>query len=78
MRERFWLRASSLLWQEATREQFIEAERRAGFRPKPGCGDIATGGFSGGSIQGRITSGEITEEKYGWDPEFLEVTQATT
>lgn len=33
---------------------FIDMERRCGFRPKPGCGPFATGGFSQGNRGGRI------------------------
>jgi len=40
--------------QEVTREQFIRAERGAGFRPKYGGDGLATGGFSTGTIRGRI------------------------
>jgi hypothetical protein len=57
--EHYWLRVSTLPWQEATREQFIQTERASGFHPKPGCGEVATGRFSSGAIQGRITYGEI-------------------
>mgnify|MGYP001562460708 CR=1 FL=1 len=71
MEARYWLRVSGLPWQEATLEQFVQAERGAGFRPKPGCGPIATGGFSSGSVEGRVTYGEITKDKYDCDPEFL-------
>jgi len=45
-------------WQEeyteVTREQFIAAERAAGFRPKGGGDELATGGFSAGNISGKI------------------------
>lgn len=41
------------LWQEVTQEEFVNAERAAGFRPKPGCGPVATAGFAAGSIKGR-------------------------
>lgn len=39
---------------EVTQEEFIQAERSAGFRPKPGCGPVATGGFGSGIISGSI------------------------
>ena len=39
---------------EVTREEFIKAERQAGFYPKGGGDHLATGGFSGGGIRGRI------------------------
>ena len=70
-KERYWLRVSSLPWQEATAKQFIEAERAAGFHPKFGCGPFATSGFSGNGVAGRITQGDITEEAWGLDPEFI-------
>ena len=72
-KERYWLRVrvSGLPWQEATREQFVQAEREAGFHPKPGCGDVATAGFGNGITEGRVTYGKITEEQYGRDPDFL-------
>jgi len=39
---------------EVTQEEFILAERAAGFRPKHGCGPVATGGFGSGGIQGSV------------------------
>ena len=39
--------------QEVTKEEFITAERAAGFRPKYGDG-LATGGFSGNGVNGSI------------------------
>jgi hypothetical protein len=72
---RYWLQIVGMPWQEATEEQFIAAERAAGFRPKSGTGS-ATGGFSGGGINGKITTGEITAERYGHDQEFLKAALA--
>ena len=40
-------------YQEVTKEEFIAAERAAGFRPKSGDG-IATSGFSGSGVSGSI------------------------
>ena len=40
-------------YQEVTRDEFIQAERCAGFRPKAGNG-VATGGFGGGGVSGSI------------------------
>ncbi len=54
MRTQHWLKVSTLKWQKATRKQFIEAERGAGFYPKSGNG-TATAGFSGGGIEGKLT-----------------------
>lgn len=38
---------------EVTQDEFIAAERAAGFHPKHGCGPLATGGFSTGGSYGR-------------------------
>jgi len=43
-------------WEEVTKEQWVRAERNAGFYPKK-CfddKDCATGGFSGHGMQGKI------------------------
>ena len=76
MKERYWLRVAGLAWQEATQEQFISAEHDAGFRPKGGDG-VATGGFSAGGVEGKVTYDEITSDRYGDDPAFLQAVQAT-
>ena len=55
MNERYFLRAQwQEQWQEVTREQWIRAERMAGFRPKYGGDGPATGGFSGYGVSGKI------------------------
>lgn len=43
-------------YQEVTMEEFVRAERAAGFHPKDGMpiGKPATGGFSGGGVHGKI------------------------
>ena len=59
---RFYLRADwQGEYQEVTREQWIRAERAAGFCPKGVSSThpnymytLATGGFSGGGVSGRI------------------------
>ena len=66
MTEKFWLKASAIpgsAWAEVSKEDWIKAERRAGFRPKLWSGDpaymttCATGGFSdSGGISGSITT----------------------
>ena len=76
MDERYWLRENKRAWREATREEFISAERAAGFHPKSGEG-VATGGFSNGALEGRVTYGEITKERYGYDPDFLAAVEAS-
>jgi hypothetical protein len=54
-KECYWLRGMGRKWREVTQEQFIKAEQNAGFHPKRGCGPVATGGFSAGSMEGAIT-----------------------
>lgn len=47
-------------WQEVTKEEWIKAERQAGFGPKGVCSDeaymkiCATGGFSGSGFKGKV------------------------
>jgi len=55
MSERYYLQLAGVSdWIEVSQEKFVQAERAAGFRPKPGCGPVATGGFSNGSVCGRV------------------------
>ena len=49
-------------WKEVSKEEFMRAERIAGFHSKRGPGTVATGGFSGGGMRGRIEY-IIEEEK---------------
>lgn len=78
---RYWIRENELPWQEVTREQFIRAERKAGFHPKDGSG-VATASFSssfpgsGEKIQGRTTKGKITKKWYDLDKEFFKAAKA--
>lgn len=59
-----WLKASAIpgsTWVKVSKEDWIKAERAAGFRPKLWSGDpeytktYATGGFSNGQISGTMT-----------------------
>ena len=50
-------------WEEVTQEQFIQAERAAGFYPKHGCGSVATAGFSGGSVMGMVVYGKPSNSR---------------
>lgn len=59
--DKYYLKASfQPEWVEVTKEEFIRAERRAGFRPKCASSDpkymstCATGGFSSGEVSGRV------------------------
>ena len=61
-----WLKATAIPgspWVKVTQEDWLKAERNAGFRPKPGLGPYATGGFSDGSIAGALT-GDDNPPKY--------------
>ena len=51
------LRARKDQWREVTKEHFVRAERRAGFRPKHGLPDDepCTSGFSNGQVKGRVS-----------------------
>jgi len=52
--EKYYLKADfQNEYQEVTKEEFIQAERAAGFRPKYGDG-LATGGFLGNGVSGSI------------------------
>ena len=42
-------------WREVSKEEFISAEGAAGFRSKFGPGYLATAGFSGHGVSGKIT-----------------------
>ncbi|MCK1479353.1 hypothetical protein IVB27_32585 [Bradyrhizobium sp. 197] len=63
--EKYWLKANAIpgaTWSEVSKEDWINAERAAGFRPKLWSGDpgymttCATGGFSNSAdISGTIT-----------------------
>jgi hypothetical protein len=57
IKKRYYLSAFGIE-KEVTEEDFIRAEREAGFYPKHGCGPVATGGFgtgvSGFGLGGRI------------------------
>ena len=41
-------------WVEVSKERFIRAERQAGFHSKFGPDNVATGGFSGNGIRGKV------------------------
>jgi hypothetical protein len=60
MENRFFLKYGAEDWHEVTREEWIRAERAAGFQPKIASTDPrywtteATGGFSSGNVSGRV------------------------
>ena len=52
--ERYFITDDDGIEIETDAAGFIAMEARCGFRPKPGCGPFATGGFSSGDREGRI------------------------
>ena len=53
-RDRYFITEGDDVERETDGAGFISLERSCGFRPKPGCGPFATGGFSSGNRSGRI------------------------
>ena|SRR5665213_397553 len=69
--ERFFLKTDWTSWQEVTKEQWVKAERNAGFintMNKPD--ELATGGFNARGISGMIISSSTKPEDYSWNPIF--------
>lgn len=62
MNTKYYLSIANGPEQEVTQEQFIEAERDAGFYPKPGCGPIAIDEFESGIITGRVEYRDSDEQ----------------
>lgn len=60
-------------WVEVPMRKFVLAERDAGFRPKYGGPGVATGGFIGNGMMGRVLLPGATAEAYASDPEFCKV-----
>ncbi|EAM7657038.1 hypothetical protein GSB13_003858 [Salmonella enterica] len=58
--QRYFLSHPAFGEKEVTQEEFINAERAAGFYPKSGSG-VATGGFGSGDIRGRVETTRIVE-----------------
>ena len=52
--ERYFVTDHDGVERETDARGFIAMEANCGFRPKPGCGPFATGGFSSGRRGGRI------------------------
>ena len=54
----YYIKRNGGAWAEVSEEEFILAEREAGFVPKSGCGPLATAGFGingpQGSMDGKI------------------------
>lgn len=53
------------LWLEVTEADFVKAERAAGFRPKPGCGPVATASWSSGGRRGTTVAAPEYLSKLG-------------
>lgn len=71
--DRYFLKTDVHPWLEVTFEQFLQAERNAGFRSHGGPGTLATGGFTGGGVSGRVISATATRDSYDWDEAFMNV-----
>jgi hypothetical protein len=73
--ERWFLKGIVGTWIEVSKEEWIRAERSAGFRPKgEDRGQPATGGFGSNAINGRRINDESQRpEQYNWDPEFRDI-----
>lgn len=54
MKKRYFIKIKGFGEKEVDQETYVQFEQEAGFYPKPGCGPEATGGFSSGSVSGRI------------------------
>lgn len=52
--DRYFVTDHDGIERETDARGFLDMERSCGFRPKPGCGPFATGGFSHGTRSGRI------------------------
>jgi len=64
---KYYIKVDGFGEKEVAQKEFISFERQAGFRPKPGCGPVATGGFMSGNICGRT---ELMDEMIThWIPE---------
>jgi hypothetical protein len=73
MSNRYFLKTDWTSWKEVNHQQYISAERNAGFLPK----DPGVSAFSGHGITGRIISDATQPELYTWDAEFCKVAWPT-
>lgn len=69
MSAHYWIKQDTEPWREVSREEFICAEREAGFVPKAGCGPVATAGFGMSGPDGSI-SGKIEYDDGARDEDF--------
>lgn len=59
---KYFLSGTHFKEKEVTEAEFIQAERQAGFRSKAGPGHVATGGFGGNGMNGRVVYVEAEAE----------------
>ena len=73
--QRYFLRTVGTPWHEVSKEDFVRAERAVGFYPKGiDVGQPATGGFSGGAVEGRtVYTNHVTAKSYAWDEDFNKI-----
>ena len=71
----YWFKAANCDWKKVSKEDYIQAERNAGFKSKKGPDFVATDSFSSSitNTRGRITYASNTPEQYDWDPDFASV-----
>ena len=74
MSDRYFLKTDWTNWKEVTKEQWVRAERSAGFHNTMGQPDEpGTGGFSAYGVCGKLLYEYATPESYKWDPELCKV-----
>jgi hypothetical protein len=77
--DRYFLKVGRDPWREVDENEFISAERLAGFTPPSGYDHAqrATDGFYGGGVRGRaIPKSQASDPlAFHWDPDFQYVLQ---
>ena len=75
-KKRYWVSTNSAPWHEVTEKEYIEFEKEAGVHMTYKGHWVPTTRFKNETGQGKVTIGEITEEKYPGDQEFLKTALA--
>ncbi len=73
--DRHWLRfGPKSEWEPVSKKRYDAAFQEAGFDLFDGgnSGNLGTGCFGNGSVQGRITGKKVSYDEYKDDPEFLD------
>lgn len=77
MPDRYYLTENRSPEREVSAEEWLAAERAAGFVPKPTCGPFATGGFGKTYPDGSGIHGRIESDPGGWSEELREALELT-